>query len=474
MRYKTFIICLLLFSLAVFLRIYKIDGTFSFSAEYNYKLWPIKEIIYDDKIRLIGIEAVSYLHHIHYPPLALYIFAPILYLSQGNPLSIEIALILLSGVTAILLFLLGKETMGVNGGIIASLIYATSFFIQRNDRFIWVIGTIIFFSTLFLLTFNKMIKAKKENKALLFLVGLIVGFALNFHYQAFVLFISSLLFFFLNYSIKNASIKSLFFLVGVFIPISPLVVFELRHNFYNSQGLLLLFKDSGGILTSSFGETIKETVSAITQLPLNIIGVDSKLSSFSLIVISLLQVILVFIIYFYRKNFKKTDSKFLQLCFILWLVGIITFPLVQNKFYSVNYYLLYLIPVILFVISLLTTIKISKLRFLLFFLILLFTYINIGRNLEFKNDPSWQHQKEAVDYVLSEAPNDHFKIKFANIASEEYAFLFYYLSRKHSYPYDYIHFVEPWHLDNDTQFTLALRKRMDKAYYFGPIAVKKN
>ena len=82
---KIYLCAILLFLLTVFLRIYRIEEKFIFHAEYNYKLWPIKEIIYDKKIRLIGIEAVSYLHHLHYPPLALYIFAPMLYLSGANP-----------------------------------------------------------------------------------------------------------------------------------------------------------------------------------------------------------------------------------------------------------------------------------------------------------------------------------------------------------------------------------------------------
>src|SRR3972149_928090 len=175
---KEIFMLIFLFLLTIFLRGYRIQETFSFNAEYNYKLWPIKEIIYDHKIRLIGIEAVSYLHHLHYPPLALYIFAPILYLNRANPISIEVSLIFLSGLTAVLILYLVTKILSLRVGLLASLIYAISFFVQRADRFIWVVGPILFFTTLYFLIVDKIFAEEKNNLALFLLLGAVVGLAL--------------------------------------------------------------------------------------------------------------------------------------------------------------------------------------------------------------------------------------------------------------------------------------------------------
>ena len=123
---KTLIISFLIL-LTISLRFYNLEQTFSFHAEYNYKLWAIKEVAFDHKLRLIGIEAVSYLHHLHYPPLALYIFAIPLLLSQANPLSIEIFLILINGLNVVLTFILGWNLGGNKLAFFSSIIYSCSF-----------------------------------------------------------------------------------------------------------------------------------------------------------------------------------------------------------------------------------------------------------------------------------------------------------------------------------------------------------
>ena len=204
-----------MFFLTVFLRIYRIEGKFNFNAEYNYKLWPIKEIVYDKKIRLIGIEAVSYLHHLHYPPLALYIFAPVLYLGKANPLSIEVALIFLNGITSILIFYLGAKLFGLKTGLFAGLIYALSFFVQRADRFIWVVGPLLFFTVVYLIAVNEIFGKKKDTLLLFFLLGAIVGIALNFHFQAAAFVFVTLMLVFFNYSLKNALKSLTAFFLGV-------------------------------------------------------------------------------------------------------------------------------------------------------------------------------------------------------------------------------------------------------------------
>src|SRR3989344_1392470 len=322
---KIYLCAILLFLLTVFLRIYKIDEKFIFHAEYNYKLWPIKEIIYDHKIRLIGIEAVSYLHHLHYPPFALYIFAPILYLSGANPISIEISLIFLSGLTAVLVLYLGIKILGLKVGLLASLIYAISFFVQRADRFIWVVGTILFFTALYLLIIDRIFEEKKNIFKLFFLLGILVSLTLSFHFQAVTfIFVTFVLAFF--YLPLKTALKSLgIFVLGIALLISPILVFELRHNFYNLQGIFLLIKDSGGLVQSSFLGQIYKSISAVSVIPLKIISNDIDVKSLSagsiLAIFGLQTAIIAWFIKFWEKINKKSQLFFLTFI-LLWLFGL--------------------------------------------------------------------------------------------------------------------------------------------------------
>ena len=477
---KLYLLAILLFLLTVFLRIYRIEEKFIFHAEYNYKLWPIKEIIYDKKIRLIGIEAVSYLHHLHYPPLALYIFAPMLYLSGANPISIEISLIFLSGLTAVLVLYLGIKILGLKVGLLASLIYAISFFVQRADRFIWVVGTILFFTAIYLFICEKIFMAKKNNFILIFLLGAIVGLALNFHFQAvgFILVTFVLTFF---YFPPKIALKSLgVFILGIAFLISPILVFELRHNFYNLQGFFLLIKDSGELAESSFLGQIYKSISSISVIPLKIISNDIDAKSLNavstLAVFGLQAAVITWFIKFWKKISKRSQLFFLTFI-LLWLFGLFSFPFVQNRYYATDYYLYFLIVPVIFVLAYLfeTIFSFPKIGLFAGSLILgFFVYHNLLLSSAFIPSTNWKDQNNAIDYIFKNQNKKSLSVKFAGLASEEYAFLFYYKSKVYNFPYGSIEFIEPWQENKSYDFIFSNNKEISPdSKKFGGIIVAK-
>lgn len=477
---KLYLLAILLFLLTVFLRFYKIEEKFVFHAEYNYKLWPVKEIIYDHKIRLIGIEAVSYLHHLHYPPLALYIFAPILYLSDANPISIEISLIFLSGFTAVLILYLGTKVLGLRVGLLASLIYAVSFFVQRADRFIWVVGPILFFTTLYLVVVNKILHEKESYIAPFLFLGAIVGLALNFHLQAvsyiFVTFILALF----HFPLKTALRSQAVFFFGIALFIFPILIFELRHNFYNLQGSFLLIKDSGGLAQSSFLDQVYKSISAVSAIPLKIISNDiggKSLNTVSILAIFSLQVIVIVWFMKFWKKIKKRSRSFYLTCILLWLFGIVSFPFVQNKYYATDYYLYSLVVPTIFVLAyLLERIsRTSKAGLMAGSLLLgFFVYHNLLINSTFVPSTNWRNQNDAIDYIFENHNKKSLSIKFTDFASEEYAFLFYYKSKVYNFPYESIEFIEPWQESKNYDFIFASDKLVyPESKEFGGIVIAK-
>ena len=77
---------------------------------------------------------------------------------------------------------------------------------------------------------------KKENKSfLLFTVGFLAGLLSLFHYQYLIIIFGLGIYYFF---IKKNSLRNLFmFLVGIIGGFLPMIVFELKNNFYNLQTL---------------------------------------------------------------------------------------------------------------------------------------------------------------------------------------------------------------------------------------------
>lgn len=478
MNRKDLLTGFLIFSLTVLLRLYDLENKFVFHAEFNYKLWPVKEIIYDHKLKLIGIEAVSYLHHIHYPPMTLYIFAPIIYFFNGEPLSIEIFIILLSGLTSILLYFLISKVVNKEAGLIGALLYSISFFVYLSDRFIWVVGTMLFFSTAFLvliyLISKSNAKSKRANRCICAL-GLLTGLALNFHFQATAFIFSALIFIYTTY--KNAArFKKMFlFLLFTTIPLSPLLIFELRHNFYNIHGILILFKDSSGQLSTSLIANIQKSALAYSKIWADIFFRDLASSKVYLYLIFITQLLIFGSLYRGKKQLTKPQSTLLVISIHLSLFGLFSFPFIQNKFYDTSYYLFYMIPVFIFIISLSVSkiIYVNKnLSFAIYTLILIFSIININRIIKYYPSGNYQNQKNAITYIINNAPSNDFYIKFIDFNSEEIDYLFYYISKKSYKDYRKIHYIERWHVEGKYHFSVAVSPQQD-AKQFGKLSVKK-
>jgi len=81
----------------------------------------------------------------------------------------------------------------------------------------------------------------KQTKFYFFLISLFTGFLLQFHYQ-FVMIIMAL-FFYYFFMLKLKRSFFLLFITGLSLGFSPSIIFELRHNFYNTQTLFLYFKN---------------------------------------------------------------------------------------------------------------------------------------------------------------------------------------------------------------------------------------
>jgi hypothetical protein len=160
---------------------------------------------------------------------------PILLISGWNPISVSYFLIFLQLIVLLLLyFTLQKIYKKSHIAIYFSILYTFLPTMVDYSRFIWAPNLLIPVCgvVLSLLLFI----SRKANFALIFFLGFFLGIGLQIHYSFFLSIVISLFWLLL---VKKLTLKGILLLsLGFIIGFSPLIIFELRHNFYNLQTFL--------------------------------------------------------------------------------------------------------------------------------------------------------------------------------------------------------------------------------------------
>lgn len=192
----------------------------------TYSLWQEK------KFTLIGPETSiksTDKHSFFYAPWIYYFLLPFMLVSNWEPLAGSFLFILLNLWALFFLFKGVKEKFNLKTALIVSIIFTFSPKMVYFSQFFWNPNFLVFCSSLLFYFWVKLNK-KEDNFLNIFLSGLVIGFGLGNHY----LFILVALPFTLWMISQKNSWKSVFILVeGILLGLLPLVVFEIKHNFYN-------------------------------------------------------------------------------------------------------------------------------------------------------------------------------------------------------------------------------------------------
>jgi hypothetical protein len=135
--FKNHSIFLLILALALFARTYKLTDLFIYGHEQDLQNWIVKDILINHHPRLIGQE--TSITGLFIGPFYYYLLVPFFYLLKMNPLVSYIPITIISISTLISLYFVTFKLYGKVPATIASLIYAVSPFIFFLDR--WVVPT---------------------------------------------------------------------------------------------------------------------------------------------------------------------------------------------------------------------------------------------------------------------------------------------------------------------------------------------
>lgn len=357
----------------VFLRFYRLEGFVTFLGDQGRDAIIVKRIISLEHFPAIGPP--TSIGQVYLGPFYYYFIAPWLLFFNYQPVGLAFGVAFFSVIGLLINYMVVKELFNKKIALISTIFLTFSSVMIDFSRFSWNPNLLPLFT---LLTVYFVIKSLKINKWYFFaLSGAFLSFSIQLHYLALflippigILFLSS----FYKKSTKQLISQSLNLSISVFSFIlfsSPLIIFDLRHQFLNSKLFLSLFKSSGSTLSTKFNSLFDSFYF------LNLYSLNINLNKF-LVYLLLLFLLLAFVTLIKRSSNFKTFLLF----FLLTMFGMSFYNGPKHSHYFGVLYPLYYIIISYFLVFPKGS---SWEKFLTIFFVIGFIFLNFQKYPYFKH-----------------------------------------------------------------------------------------
>lgn len=392
---KSIVTFLSLFALSIILYSYKFPQMAAFDADQDLYALQYLTIFKEKKLTLLGIEAS--VGGVFVAPLYTYFSSVTYALSLGNPIGIFSVSILIAAMQGPLTYLLFSKLKNQRTGLIAGLIAVFSHALWQKAFAPSVIGLSYLFGLLFFY-YLATLPQKPKN---IIVLGLICGISISLHVSLFT-FIPLTILYLLWLRPKN--IKPAYYSLAAIIILalfSPLILFDIRHNFFLTNNMLDFLNKSGSSGTnpnyfSNFTRVFKSIFNMYASflVPQPIFGKLLVLSAIPYLLTKLPK----------DKNVKTA-----------WLVILVSFLMFSFYFGSFSdYYFYFLLAPFLFVFaSLLSSIFSRKSLYTVPVVVLSLMFLSNFQMMQKSINPYNYFIKEKVaGYIKGQAGDKKIKIYF--------------------------------------------------------------
>ena len=236
---KEFLLLALFVGLFIFLRSVYFTDHLNFSADQGEQSTDILQYYNQHKIPLIGnpINSTVYEgHYIYQGPGYYYMLFPFLFLTNFEPIASSYLFMIFCAFMLIPLYFGMKMLTNTRAAILMTIIYSFAPYYVDYTRFHWNPNYQLALLPLLILLMG-LYKKNKSSKTFL-LMSVLLGVLFQFHYQFILIIIAIGIYYFV---IKKISPKLLIhFFGGLILGVLPLIIFDLKHEFYNINTLILL------------------------------------------------------------------------------------------------------------------------------------------------------------------------------------------------------------------------------------------
>jgi len=232
--------------IALGLRLYHIDGYLTFLGDEGRDVRIVRDLLAGN---LVFIGPMTSIGNMYLGPLYYYLMAPALFLSSGSPVGPAVMIALLMTVTVGLTWSLARSWFGRFPALIAALLFALSPVAIIYSRSSWNPNPMPFFALISIWAIYEVWQKKKF--VYLSLAGVSLAAALQMHYLGLLLIPTLGLYWLLTLRAvwqkpkeKLALIKHTLIAVLIFfLLMSPLLLFDLKHNAMNFNAFKAFFTD---------------------------------------------------------------------------------------------------------------------------------------------------------------------------------------------------------------------------------------
>lgn len=234
---KNYLIVFSIIAFSFFVRLYNFSDRLTFGPEQAISL-DTSAVMIKEKLSLLGIENVQRFTSdgfmIFSGALFSYTLIPLLLIFDYDPLPISYFFASLNILTGIVFYYYSKKYLGSLIAVISLFLFMFSSSMINHSMFIWILNYLPLVGVFSFFCILEMIKNRSYKY--IFYLGILsgVGFSLEYLY----LITAVLLCFLTIYLYKNFLKTTSLFVLGAIIPNLPLVIFEIKHDFYHFNTLV--------------------------------------------------------------------------------------------------------------------------------------------------------------------------------------------------------------------------------------------
>lgn len=412
-----FILLVGILLLAATFRFYRISEYMTFLGDEGRDAIIVKRAIINMDFPLIGPP--TSIGNIYLGPLYYYMMMVPFAITGFNPVSAAAMIGIIGVLTVWLIYYFAKKWFGSVAGLTASFLFAISPVTIVYSRSSWNPNPTPFFSLLALLG---IFKAKESRNWMWYIfTGVSLAFVVQMHYLALILLPVFALLWFLELFNKKKN-EYTFFWCGSFYSVisflllmSPLFIFDMRHNFVNFRAMQVFFSQRETTVNINPLNTITR-VWPVFQEKLLLRYLTGENILLSYLVVGIITIVCVNAGIILLKN-KRINWEILAI-FIWFIGGLIGLSLYKQNIY--DHYLGFIAPIPYFFLA--AFIKLIPKKFSIItaiFLVIILGLVNLQKNpLFYPPNKQLQRTQKVAKRIIEQADNQ--PLNFALIAEHNY------------------------------------------------------
>lgn len=393
------LIYVVLFILLVFcLRIYNIDGFTIFLGDQGRDAIIIRRIVTLEHLTAIG--ATTSIGQIFLGPFYYYFIAPWLLLFNFNPVGLAVGVAVTSCVLLFIIYILVSRLYSRHLAWFVLIASGLASILHNFARFSWNPNLLPYVSFLAVLVLQQLLKSQKMIYALI--LGSLLSIAIQLHYIALILIVPVGAVFLYRIIFEKKDRRDIIRIIGgvlvSFVVVSsPLLIFDLRHNFLNTHNFIKLFTNTEAV----GGGRMIELVNVFSSMNMYLFHIEttSAVAKFSF---------LLFLVILVSLNFKFRNFRLISFFYFTILAGL--------SFYNGPKYAHYLGINFIFYFAcigmIFMTLPKKLMKYAMVIFLIFFALISINKYDFLNNEPNYQIKnfKYVADSIIPNITSKKFQL----------------------------------------------------------------